>query len=167
MRRHFTATGYITRHDAVLLHWHVKLRMWLPPGGHVEPNEDPAQTALREALEETGVEARILPTGSPRFEFSTPEQVQPPVTILIEDIDDPVDGFHQHIDSIYFLAPIGGPPTAAPDGWHWVTREQLVENVAIPSPDGNGVRLEQDVRDLGILAIDTYRSHHQERPRAK
>jgi 8-oxo-dGTP diphosphatase len=36
---------------------HVRAGLWLPPGGHVEPGEDPAQTARREAREELGIEA--------------------------------------------------------------------------------------------------------------
>jgi len=33
---------------------------WTVPWGHVEPNESPLEAALRETLEEAGVEARIL-----------------------------------------------------------------------------------------------------------
>jgi 8-oxo-dGTP diphosphatase len=35
---------------------HVNAGLWLPPGGHVEPDEDPAATAEREAREELGIE---------------------------------------------------------------------------------------------------------------
>ncbi len=42
----------------------LQLRPWPPgwelPGGHCEPDEDPAETAAREASEETGFEVRIL-----------------------------------------------------------------------------------------------------------
>ena len=41
--RHFTATGFVVYMDATLLHWHPKVKMWLLPGGHIEPNEDPVQ----------------------------------------------------------------------------------------------------------------------------
>ena len=39
----------------VLLVDHRNARLWLPPGGHVEPGEDPAVTAARELEEELGV----------------------------------------------------------------------------------------------------------------
>ena len=39
----------------VLLVDHRNARLWLPPGGHVEPGEDPARTAARELDEELGV----------------------------------------------------------------------------------------------------------------
>ena len=37
--------------------------LWLPPGGHVEPGEDPAVTATRETREELGLEAEFLRPG--------------------------------------------------------------------------------------------------------
>ena len=48
--------------DAVLLVDHVAAGLWLPPGGHVEPGEHPADTALREAQEELGVRPPSPPT---------------------------------------------------------------------------------------------------------
>ena len=101
--RHFTATGFVVCGDSVALHWHPKVKAWLPPGGHVEPNEDPVQAVIREALEETGLEVEVAPT-SPGLDLPYPEQVQPPYTIMVEDIHDPVEGFHKHIDMIYFWA---------------------------------------------------------------
>ncbi|AVT41921.1 NUDIX hydrolase [Plantactinospora sp. BB1] len=40
---------------SVLLVDHVNAGLWLPPGGHVDPDEHPADTARREAWEELGV----------------------------------------------------------------------------------------------------------------
>ena len=57
IRRHFTATGYVANKTSVLLHWHRKLKLWLPPGGHIEENEDPVQTyeARVEVLKSRGM----------------------------------------------------------------------------------------------------------------
>lgn len=41
--------------DRTLLHRHKRLGLWLQPGGHVDRGETPAEAALREAREETGV----------------------------------------------------------------------------------------------------------------
>jgi 8-oxo-dGTP pyrophosphatase MutT (NUDIX family) len=38
----------------VLLLDHIKANLWLPPGGHVEPDEDPRTTVVREFGEELG-----------------------------------------------------------------------------------------------------------------
>lgn len=52
--------SYVVLADAadggVLLVDHRNAGLWLPPGGHVEPDEHPADTAVREAGEELGVE---------------------------------------------------------------------------------------------------------------
>ena len=48
------------RQRRVLLVDHRKAGLWLPPGGHVEPGEHPRDTALREAIEELGIEAEFL-----------------------------------------------------------------------------------------------------------
>jgi len=46
---------------SVLLVDHVKAGLWLLPGGHVDPDEDPRQTALREAGEELLIEGEFHP----------------------------------------------------------------------------------------------------------
>lgn len=49
-----------TEHSSLLLGDHVKAQLWLPSGGHVELNEHPRQTVVREAMEELGQEAVFL-----------------------------------------------------------------------------------------------------------
>lgn len=39
--------------------------LWLYPGEHIDPNEDPAQAAVREVAEETGIHATAI--GEPAF----------------------------------------------------------------------------------------------------
>jgi len=46
----------------LLLGDHRNAGLWLPPGGHIEPDEDPRVAAARELQEELGIDAR------PRFE---------------------------------------------------------------------------------------------------
>ena len=150
--RHFTATGFVVHRDSIALHWHRKVKAWLPPGGHIEANEDPAQAVLREVLEETGVEVEVVPTSSV-LHLSYPEQVLPPFTIMVEDIHDPVDGFHKHIDMIYFCRPLSEEPKLTA-GWQWVSKYELAD--VCPLTDGQ-VAPEpppEDVRVLGTQAID-------------
>jgi 8-oxo-dGTP pyrophosphatase MutT (NUDIX family) len=63
---HITASAVVAdpRAPAFLLVWHRKLGRWLQPGGHLE--EDDASVfaaAIREAREETGIEAFAHPIG--------------------------------------------------------------------------------------------------------
>ena len=151
--RHFTATGFVVHEGGVLLHWHPKVRAWLPPGGHVDPNEDPVQAVLREIEEETGIRARVVPTG-PTIRLEYPTQVAPPYTIMVEDIHDPVDGFHQHIDMIYFCRPEGahGPLR---EGWIWVDREALERREPLSAGGAPTLPPPDDVRLLALRALDT------------
>ena len=70
-----------------LLHWHAKVKQWMPPGGHLDPNEDPVAGALREVREETGLNVELL-SSSASYDFDEPAQLLPPVTILVEDVED-------------------------------------------------------------------------------
>ncbi|HET7404070.1 MAG TPA: NUDIX domain-containing protein [Usitatibacter sp.] len=55
---HFTATCFVVYvpSNVVLLHLHKRLQKWLPMGGHMDPGEEPAQAALREGAEESGLQ---------------------------------------------------------------------------------------------------------------
>lgn len=46
--------------NKMLLVDHKKAGLWLPAGGHVEPDEHPKTTVVREAKEELGIEAEFL-----------------------------------------------------------------------------------------------------------
>ena len=85
MKRHFTATAFVVRGSRTLLHWHRRLQQWMPPGGHIEPDEDPVQAVLREVREETGLVAEVIATAGP-LPFAYPDQLPAPYTILVEDI---------------------------------------------------------------------------------
>ena len=150
--RHFTATGFVVYQGAVLLHWHRKVMEWLPPGGHIEENEDPVQAALREIAEETGVSAEVVPTGD-ALALEYPAQVQPPFTIMVEDIHDPVDGYHQHIDMIYFCRLVG-PAHLLKGGWLWVAGAELESGAPLEAEGAPAQPPPEDVRLLALKAID-------------
>ena len=150
--RHFTATGFVVHDGCVPLHWHPKVRAWLPPGGHVEANEDPVQAVLREILEETGIIAEVVPS-SPPIGLRYPAEVIPPYTIMVEDIHDPSDGYHQHIDMIYFCRPVG-PPGPLNEGWRWVGRCELACESPLARPSGEAEPPPEDVRVLALAALD-------------
>ena len=100
----------------MLLLFHAKLAMWLPPGGHVDPNELPDDAAVREVLEETGVRAELIGERTPRV--GDPIPLLRPEGIQLELI---APG-HEHIDLVYFARPRGGEIVASPEceraGWY-------------------------------------------------
>jgi 8-oxo-dGTP pyrophosphatase MutT (NUDIX family) len=144
--------------DAVLVHWHRKVGEWLAPGGHIEPNEDPVQAALREVKEETGLDVRVMRT-SPPPDISNLGQVAPPYTVMVEDVFDEKVGKHQHIDFIYFTTPLPGSVNGSgypevPEGWHWVTRRELETAAPLRAPNGQDRPPPEDVLKLGMTAIE-------------
>jgi 8-oxo-dGTP pyrophosphatase MutT (NUDIX family) len=60
--RHLTASAIVVGPRGVVLHKHKRLGLWLQPGGHIDDGESPADAALRECVEETGLAAHHLRT---------------------------------------------------------------------------------------------------------
>ena len=61
--KHLVSYFVVADGDHILLVDHINAGMWLPTGGHVEPNEHPRQTALRECAEELNVQGEFLIDG--------------------------------------------------------------------------------------------------------
>ena len=165
MKRHFTSTGFVVRGDATLLHWHKRLGQWMPPGGHIEANEDPVEAVLREIREETGVVAEVIPAqGALTFDY--PEQLPAPYTILVEDIPGPGEA-HKHIDMIYFCRPVDGADHERVDDptLRWVHESELRDGGTLEVTGGGvSAAVLEDVRALALVAIEAgrrARSAHQ------
>ena len=109
--RHFTASAIVfDEQQRVLFVHHNKLGQWLYPGGHIDPNEDPAQAALRKcwrrpASSRKSSQIRCLAI---RQLLSHP----PPYAILEMQVSDSKIGTHQHIDHLYVLRATSGQLTA-------------------------------------------------------
>lgn len=52
---HVTASAVVVGRRGVVLHRHKRLGIWLQPGGHIDAGELPADAAVRETREETGL----------------------------------------------------------------------------------------------------------------
>ena len=147
--RDFTVATFVVAGDRVLLLFHRKLQMWLPPGGHIEPNELPDEAAVREVLEEAGIAVRLLPEIVPMP--AGPLPLARPEGIQLERIGPG----HEHIDLIYFVRPVAGAPRApAEEAFIWVTADQLRRNESLPvAACGIDLPVTEDVRVLGLAAI--------------
>ena len=136
--RDFTATTFIVQGGRTLLLFHKEIRLWLPPGGHIDRDELPCNAAVREVREETGLEVTLL---SSRSCMGTVEVLARPECILLEQITPD----HQHIDLIYFGRVVGGRLAIAEseaEGYRWCTAEELEED-----------DIAEDIRRLGQMAI--------------
>ncbi|MFB6076636.1 MAG: NUDIX hydrolase [Candidatus Nanohaloarchaea archaeon] len=126
--RDFVAGTLIVDDGEVLLVNHTKLGMWLQPGGHVEPGETPDETARRETLEETGIEAAfhpsLLPPEAPGDSYNLPE----PFRVNLHRIRDG----HWHCSMLY-LATVQGSGAATHadehDGLKWFSRGDLADDL--------------------------------------
>ena len=68
MARHFCASAFVInpKTKKLLLVKHSDFDKWVQPGGHMEEDETPEETAIREVYEETGVRIRLLGKHFPR-----------------------------------------------------------------------------------------------------
>lgn len=157
MRRHFTVTGFLSHRGATALHWH-RLGKWLPPGGHIEVDEDPVEAVLREVLEETGIEAEIVSPG-PAFPHRSPPQLSPPVTIGLYTLpgDRGLTEPHQHIDLVYFTRPLPDRSLELPAGdghdWRWVSEAELTAGRPLRHGPDAFAQIPGDVQGLALAAI--------------
>ncbi|MPZ21981.1 MAG: NUDIX domain-containing protein [Dehalococcoidia bacterium] len=155
VKKHFTATGFVVDGSSTILHWHRKLNTWMPPGGHIEEDEDPIEALLREIREEAALEAEVV-TAFEKWSFGYPRQVPPPRVILVEDIGGP-GADHQHIDLIYYcrsLGPAAGYIADKALRQRWVPIAELIDGGALDL-DGQPLPIADDVRELAIDAIRT------------
>lgn len=109
---------------------HPRLGKWMLPGGHVEPDENPAEAALREVAEETGHAARLLPgPGLDEPDDAAEPSVISPLWIVEQQVPaerrEPEP--HVHVDHLYLaLTEATGPTAGAELPFAWYAADQLV-----------------------------------------
>jgi len=143
--RHFTATTFVVYKDKTVLHLHRSLKMWLPPGGHIDRDELPHVAALREVKEETGLDTELI-YDEPHIHSENAQEIPGPRHLLLENINP----FHQHVDMIYFAK--ADSFNVAPDlgeslELRWFTEDELESD-----------EIENDIRLLGKEAIQAIRN---------
>jgi len=68
--KHLVSYFVVFDYPYLLLVDHIKAQLWLPTGGHIEPDEHPKETVKREALEELAIKCAFF-YESPIFITST------------------------------------------------------------------------------------------------
>ena len=127
MARHFCASAYVInpKNKKILLVKHHLFDKWVQPGGHIEDNETPEETAMREVFEETGIRIKLLGDHFPRE-----DDLIRPLGIQCNR----KDNGDKHFDIIYAAVPNNGDAelvvSGESTGIGWFSRKEL-ENLSI------------------------------------
>lgn len=126
MQRQFTATVYIIKNSKVLLLLHPKFHKLLPPGGHLEANETPHECALREVLEETGLEIGFYQDQHFPVSHKNATSIPRPFLCLLEEVpawNQTIE--HQHVDFVFVGYPI--KESFVKNSCRWFSKDEVLE----------------------------------------
>lgn len=104
--KHPTVTVFLmTDRDPrrVLLLQHRKLGKWLPPGGHQENHENPCETAIREVLEETGLDISAYFPPAQKLDARSRSLPLPQFFLEVDIDSNAVEPAHRHLDMVYVV----------------------------------------------------------------
>ncbi|MDA8195676.1 MAG: NUDIX domain-containing protein [Actinomycetota bacterium] len=137
MPRHATASAMVVGPRGIILHKHKKFNAWIQPGGHIDPGESPWDSALREGIEETGLQL-----------------AHPNHTPLLFHISCHQAGEHFHLDSQYLF--LGGNEDPSPPegesqeiGWFDLESARVVADESMKDVLDNLV-----FTDLSVFGIE-------------
>ena len=128
IEREIISTVYIVKNKKVLMTWNKKVKNWIPLGGHIEPNELPCNSVIREAKKESGLNIELI---SPYDKSKTANLVQP-VHLHLDHVKDD----HKHINLIYFGIVKGGKLSEQSDEQtplRWFSKQDLENKDLIPN----------------------------------
>jgi 8-oxo-dGTP pyrophosphatase MutT (NUDIX family) len=130
-----TASAFVFHQDPGSGRWllalvdHPRLGEWMPPGGHVEPEESAAEAAVREVLEETGLAVRLVPGPAVPVPEGFPHAAVEPAWWIVQMRADP-DGHtaepHIHVDHVFVAVASGAVPIGRPGHrFAWFSAEDV------------------------------------------
>lgn len=124
----FTSEVFIVYKDKVLLRKHDKYKIWLSVGGHVEPEDDPNQAAVREVKEEVGLDVELYDSRKFIHEADGYRELIPPQFMNRHRISDT----HEHVTMTYFAVSTTDALDAdivkeVSDELRWFSKEELTQ----------------------------------------
>ena len=143
MKIDLTVAGYIFYENKVLLIQHKKSKLWLPVGGHISKNEIPDSAMIRKAIEEVGLEIKILNMVGVSQKGNIVQQLAVPFYANIHNV-----GNHNHY-CLFYICESNSRKTILEEkeimNSKWFSVEKLFER-----------RIPIDVRSIGLLAFKKY-----------
>jgi 8-oxo-dGTP pyrophosphatase MutT (NUDIX family) len=119
-----TGSGFVVGPRGVLLLRHLRLGVWLQPGGHVDEGETPWEGARREVSEETGLSAAFAASAHWR------DGVPDPVHVSVHAVPDG----HVHYDVRYLFTAGVAEPAPPPGESQDVRWYEWAAAIAIADP---------------------------------
>lgn len=133
LQKHFCSSVIIIS-DSIpakaLLVYHKKFDGWQEPGGHMQPDENPVETAIREVKEETGLDiSDYFDSGTALDDKAT---IVPRPAYIAEEHISPYgkEPEHFHTDLIYSIRVPEQPVKSESKSKHdigWFTLEQMAQ----------------------------------------
>jgi 8-oxo-dGTP pyrophosphatase MutT (NUDIX family) len=119
----FTVGLLIVWREKILLVNHPRYQRWLGPGGHIELDEDPEETVLREVAEETGLTIRFLRPAEPALDGHKPLPI--PQFFSVHEANPP----HRHISLEYVLLAESGEAVLSSEhtALEWLSADEIRE----------------------------------------
>lgn len=141
--RTITSTVYIIYNNKVLLHMHKKHNSLFAVGGHMEAEELPHETAIREAYEEAGLHISLF-NNEKQLGMTRVRQINNPQYTLLENIGHEVE----NIDFIYFATTKSdqlSPQKGESKDLYWLSKEEIIDNLNI----------KEHIRIMALEALET------------
>lgn len=126
--REFISTVFVVQNGKVLMTWNKKVNTWIPIGGHIEPNELPCDSVIREAKEESGLEIELVCP----FDKSMTNNLVQPVNVRLDHIKND----HKHINLVYFGIVKSGECLELDDEGkelRWFSKDELEKEDLLPN----------------------------------
>ncbi|MBN1386724.1 NUDIX domain-containing protein [Candidatus Woesearchaeota archaeon] len=141
LRLDLVVCGHLIHDNKLLLIHHKKLDMWLPPGGHIDKDETPDDTLIREFKEEVNLDIEILNRNDVDPAGNIISQLALPFYCNVHSVGD-----HAHSCSFYLCRALKNEIKKKDDevnDFRWFTKEEL-----------NDPSVPVDVRNIGFKAFE-------------